>query len=419
MNEEGLSEAELRALLELRSLPGLSDRRLSRLLRQHGSALAVQGLAPGELGATLDARQARPVRARVEQALRLVDRQRLGLLAVHLPGYPVELLELPDPPPLLFGRGELRLIGQLSVAVVGTRRPTDYGLSVTGQLVAGLARAGVVIWSGAARGIDAAAHRAALESGGATVAVLGSGIDVPYPREHEGLLDDIAASGLVLSEFMPGEPPIAHHFPQRNRIIARLAHGILVVEARPDGGALITADAGASSRPIMAVPGPIGRLTSLGPNRLIQEGAKLVVEVADILEEIGGPLNAAAACGRPSARRSWQKAGRGTSASCDPAQLQLSGEVHTAEPDPGKVLAAVRHHDPADLLSMLGDGQPRHVDEVAAACALSASAALSRLLELELAGVAERLSGNRFRLSRRPDPGRIRRQAADRGEPTG
>ena len=410
-----MADAELRALLELRCIPGLGDRRLSRLLQRHGSAEAVRSLPIGQLSPGADERQLRPIRARAERAWRLIERQELELFALHLPGYPVVLQELPDPPVLLFARGETKLLGGLSVAVVGTRRPTEYGVSVTEQLVAGLARAGVVVWSGLARGIDSVAHRVALDGGGATVAVLGSGIDVPYPREHAGLLEEIARFGLVLSEFMPGEPPLPHHFPQRNRIIACLAHGVLVVEARPDGGALITADAASASRPIMAVPGPIGRLTSMGPNRLIQEGAKLVVEVADILEEIGGPLNAAAACGRPSARRHWKKSGRAAGARANPAQLALVGEPITGE-QPAGLQPPGPGAGRGGLLELFTGREALHTDEVAELAGLSAGAALSGLLELELAGSIEQVGGKRFRRVPRPDPDRHRLRRPDESD---
>ncbi|NJD11603.1 MAG: DNA-protecting protein DprA [Gemmatimonadetes bacterium] len=410
-----MTDGELRALLRLRCLPGLGDRRLARLLTQQGSAEKVLGMSAERLGADVPPHQGRAVAVRVERALRLIELQPLELLAVHWPGYPVELQELPDPPVLLFARGDGALIGKTSVAVVGTRRPTEYGIGVTEQLVGGLARAGIVVWSGLARGIDSVAHRTALAAGGATVAVLGSGIDVPYPREHAGLLEEIAEGGLVLSEFLPGEPPLPHHFPQRNRILARLAHGVLVVEARPDGGALITAEAGSASRPIMAVPGPIGRLTSIGPNRLIQDGAKLVLEVADVLEELGGPLNAAAARGRPSARRHWQRVDHGPGGRCDPAQLPLGGERLPPRPRPRTpARRAIEVPGPAGaVLAALGTGEALHVDDIAARCGGGTGETLAHLLELEVAGLAEHTGGKRYRLTPRPDRNRHRLPALD------
>jgi len=402
-----MTDGELRALLRLCCIPGLGNRRLVALLRREGSAEAVLSLPLARLSPEADKRQLAPIQVRVERALRLMEKQRLELLAVHRAGYPVELQELADPPALLFGRGETSLLQSRSVAVVGTRRPTDYGVAVTEQLVEGLVQAGVTIWSGLARGIDGVAHRAALAAGGATVAVLGSGIDVAYPREHAALLEEIAGSGLVLSEFMPGEPPLAHHFPQRNRIIARLAHGVLVVEARADGGALITADAGSGSRPIMAVPGPITAYTSIGPNRLIQDGAKLVMEVADVLEEIGGPLNAAAARGRPSARRRWQKS-RPAHRAERPSQLTLAEPPEPAQRPPAPAGGRAESGSSA-IMSVLSGQDALHVDEIAARCGIGAGAVLSQLLELELAGWAEQLGGKRFRLARRPEPDRYRR----------
>ena len=426
----GVTDAELRALLWLRCIPGLGDRRLAALLGRCGSAEAVARLPVAQLSQRAEPVQVRSAAVRVDRALRLVEEQQLQLLALPWPGFPSELLELADPPILLFGRGDMRLLGRTSVAVVGTRRPTDYGVSVTEQLVSGLVRAGVVVWSGMARGIDSVAHRAALDGGGATVAVLGSGIDVPYPREHAGLLEEIARAGLVLSEFMPGEPPLTHHFPQRNRILACLAHGVLVVEARPDGGALITAEAGSGSRPIMAVPGPIGRLTSLGPNRLIQDGAKLVVEVADILEELGGQLNAAAARERPSARKHWRKSGPGSRPGPAPEQLALvagpskpagqatpapvgkptpaaaggAGSTESREAKRRTPRLAARAKRPAvdPVAALFPTMEPVHVDEIAGRAGRGAAEMLGLLLDLELQGFVQQVGGKRFRRTRPP-----------------
>ncbi|MEW6397628.1 MAG: DNA-processing protein DprA [Bacillota bacterium] len=202
--------------------------------------------------------------------------------------YPPWLRQMPDPPLILYCRGEVRAEDQKAVAVVGTRHPTTYGVEVTGRLVRNLARAGLTVVSGLARGIDTCAHREALAAGGRTIAVLGSGLDRVYPAENRPLCAHIATRGAVLSEYPPGTDALPHHFPTRNRIIAGLAQGVVVVEAPVRSGALITADcADELQRPVMAVPGPVTRKESAGCNRLIRDGAHLVEGVEDILVVLG------------------------------------------------------------------------------------------------------------------------------------
>ncbi len=201
-------------------------------------------------------------------------------------GYPEQLRTIADPPPALFVKGTLP--PGPYVAVVGTRRASPYGRTVAARLAAGMARAGVVVVSGMARGVDAAAHRGALEAGGQTVAVLGCGPDVVYPREHAALRDEIAASGALVTEFPPGTPPEPWHFPVRNRIISGLSRAVVVVEAGEKSGALITADlALEQGRDVLAVPGHVTSPLSRGPNRLIKQGARLVEGPEDVLDELG------------------------------------------------------------------------------------------------------------------------------------
>ncbi|WP_341473724.1 DNA-processing protein DprA [Desulfofundulus thermobenzoicus] len=202
--------------------------------------------------------------------------------------YPRALRTIFDPPPGLFVRGHLRPGDDHAVALVGSRRPTPYGLAVAEKMARGLAKAGVTVVSGMARGIDSAAHRGALEAGGRTLAVLGCGVDVVYPRENARLMEDISMTGAVISEFPPGSFPEPWHFPVRNRIISGLCRATIVVEAAERSGALITADlALEQGREVMAVPGPVTNPLSCGPNRLIKQGARLVEDVSDILEELG------------------------------------------------------------------------------------------------------------------------------------
>jgi DNA processing protein len=202
--------------------------------------------------------------------------------------YPVRLLELPDPPAVLFAIGALESLAAPCVAIVGTRRATSYGERMTFEIAAALARAGVTVISGMARGIDGVAHRAALEAGGKTVAVLGTGVDVAYPVSHRALHAEIGEHGLLLSEEMPGDRASGGSFPKRNRIIAALASVTIVVEAPHRSGALITAihalDLG---RDVGAVPGPIDVPQSAGSNALLRDGAVMIVEIADALALVG------------------------------------------------------------------------------------------------------------------------------------
>lgn len=204
------------------------------------------------------------------------------------PDYPEPLRNIYDPPPVLFHAGRWEPADQTAVAIVGSRQATAYGLAVAARLAEDLAGAGVTVVSGMARGIDTAAHKGALEAGGRTIAVLGTGLDVVYPRENKKLMEAIAARGAVLTEFWPGSPPEAWHFPLRNRLISGLARGVVVVEAAEKSGALITAHlALEQGREVMAVPGNVTSRLSRGTNRLIKDGARVVESAADVLEELG------------------------------------------------------------------------------------------------------------------------------------
>lgn len=250
--------ADTRALVDA----GLERRARSALIELRGK------LDPAEVGNRIET-------AGVE-VVRVIDSE-----------YPQRLRDVPDAPAVLFVKGRLPASDVPAIAVVGTRRATAYGRQAAEKLSGELARAGVVIVSGLARGIDAVAHHAALAAGGKTVAVLGSGVDRIYPSEHKGLAQRVATSGAVVSEFPLGEPPDAPNFPRRNRIIAGLAHGTLVIEADKESGALITVDfALEQGRDVYAVPGSIFSPVSRGTNTLIKEGAKLVSRVEDILEDL-------------------------------------------------------------------------------------------------------------------------------------
>lgn len=206
--------------------------------------------------------------------------------------YPQRLLEIYDPPSILYSRGKMIPADNLSIAIVGSRHATRYGIKMASQLARGLSMAGITIISGLARGVDAAAHQAALESGGRTIAVLGGGHLKLYPADHATLADEIAHDGAVISESPPDIPPHSGSFPRRNRIISGLSLGVIVVEAAKRSGALISARlAMEQGREVFAVPGRIDNRMSQGCHKLIQDGAKLVNSVDDVLEELG-PLAA-------------------------------------------------------------------------------------------------------------------------------
>lgn len=280
-------------LVALCSLPGATYRRVRDLLTLFGSpAGAWDAVRAGRAGGRASPE---PVSRWREMALErdpeteFESMEEGGISAVVRgePGYPAMLDEVSDAPWVLFYRG--RLVGQaVSVAVVGSRKATPYGLEVARWLSRELALRGVNVVSGAAYGIDSAAHSGALEGGGFTTAVLGCGVDVAYPRSNSSLFRRIAKDGCILSEYTSGTPPARHRFPERNRIIAGVSRAVVVVEASEDSGAFITVDfALAQGREIFAVPGQLFSPSSRGANALIKSGASLVTGPADILAELG------------------------------------------------------------------------------------------------------------------------------------
>jgi DNA processing protein len=277
--------------------------------------------------------------------------------------YPALLGAIPAPPPL-FVRGALVDDDALAIAIVGSRRPTPYGLAVAERLASDLAGRGMTIVSGLARGIDTAAHRGALAAGGRTIAVLGCGLDVVYPPENVALARTIEAHGAVVSQFAAGVPALPGHFPARNRTLAGLALGVVVVEAAEKSGALITAGfAGDLGRETYAVPGRITSPSSTGANRLIQDGAKLVTCWLDIVSELPEP---------------WRRAVRGPLASTDePPQPEIGS-------------------DEGRMLRLLAPDEPQHIEELIARAGLEPARAATSLMTLELGGWARQLTGQRW-----------------------
>jgi len=292
--------------------------------------------------------------------------------------YPAWLRTIPDPPPVLYCDGSLEPGDRQAVAIVGSRQATPYGLRVTDALARELSALGFTIVSGFARGIDAAAHRAALASGGRTVAVLGCGLDVDYPSGHASLRAEIAGSGAVLTEFAPGTAPFATNFPRRNRIISGLALGVVVVEAAEDSGSLITARlALEQGREVFAVPGPIDAPTSRGPHGLLKQGAKLVETVNDIVEELLPQLETV----RTPLSQDFVATGAGKRRSFAPKPPDLSPEEQV-------------------MLRVIGR-EPRHLDDLTEQSRLSAAEVARILLGLELKALVHQLPGQQYCLKKR------------------
>jgi len=310
----------------------------------------------------------------LEEARRLGDRARavrlraeaagIGVLAWNDPRFPAALLAIPDVPPVLWYRGALEAFRAPAVAVVGSRAASAVALETAARLGADLAALGITVVSGLARGVDSAAHRGALRSG-RTIAVLGSGVDQIYPHEHTTLAGEIAREGLVLSEYPPGTPPLAFHFPMRNRLISGLSRAVVVIEANEKSGSLITAACALEQgREVMAVPGNVLSGRNRGAHALIRDGAKIVECADDIVEELGWPRDGAPASG---------------DASSD-ARSSTSG-------------------DP--LLRLMHAGQAYDLDGLAVVSGVDGVRLLPRLLELELKGLVQRIGGGRFMRQRR------------------
>ncbi len=287
-----MSDVKYSVWLSLIAIPG--SRSVCRLIEAfHGDAeaiyratkedyLAVDGVKESLADALCD--------KSMEQTLRTVDlcrKRRIGILPFDSPQYPKRLRRIPDFPILLYYRGTLPDIdSEVAIATVGTRRITEYGQQNAYVISRDLARAGTVIVSGMASGVDSVCHRGALDALGHTIAVLGCGIDIVYPKHNADLMEEIARTGTLFSEYPPGTPPAGYNFPKRNRIISGLSLGTLVVEADEKSGAMITARiAREQGRDLFALPGNVGEMNSLGTNKLIKDGARMVTSALDLLDE--------------------------------------------------------------------------------------------------------------------------------------
>lgn len=281
--------------LRLCLVPGISTTMQRALLRAFGSPEAALAAGPAAVAEVIGEAPAQglaagPPAAAFEQALTWIGHPGHHLITLADATFPAELLQLPDPPTVLFVRGDLRLLNRPAIAIVGSRNATRQGLIDARSFARLLSDAGFTIVSGLALGIDAAAHRGGLEGGASSIAVIATGPDRVYPPANRPLAHELAQRGALVSEFVPGTPPVAHNFPRRNRIISGLARGVLVVEGAMKSGSLITARLGAEQgKEVFAIPGSIHCPQSRGCHWLIKQGAKLVDCAQDIMDELGIP----------------------------------------------------------------------------------------------------------------------------------
>ena len=372
--------------LRLACIPGVGTQGQRALLATFGLPGHIFAAGRGALAAVVggqaaDAVLAVPAHEDIERTLAWASEAGNRVLTLADADYPRQLFDIADPPVLLYVKGEPALLSRPGIALVGARSATAAGEANAEAFARTLAQQGLVVVSGLALGIDAAAHRGALaagSTGAGTVAVIGTGIDRIYPARNAALAREIAAAGAVVSEFPLGTPPLQHNFPRRNRLIAGLAEGVLVVEAALGSGSLITARlATETGREVFAIPGSIHSPLSRGCHRLIRDGAKLVETAEDVVEELRGRLGwPAPVAASVKDRRSRGAAPAVPAAPPRQAALALDGERT-------RVLEAIGH-DPVDL------------DTIAARCGLTVDALYAILLPLELEGRLAKLPGGRF-----------------------
>lgn len=342
---------------------GIGSVRMKRLLEFFGDAVSAwnasadslreAGLGPQQINSLIDFRTENSL----EQVWQQIQKEDIEVLTWLDDGYPARLREIDNSPPVIYMRGSLLEEDNWAVGIVGTRRMTSYGSQVTNEIAHALASSGITVVSGLARGVDAVAHRSTLNSGGRTIAVLGSGVDRIYPPEHRQLAKQIMVNGALLSDYAPGTPPEGINFPPRNRIISALAKAVVVVEAGKQSGALITAAfAAEQGREVYAVPGNIYAPQSKGTNLLIQQGAQCMLDVQDILETLN---------------------------------LVMVDEHRTAR----SVLPSDATE--AQLYNMLGN-EPLHIDEILARSELAIDKVSATLAVMELKGMVRQVGSMHY-----------------------
>ena len=361
---------DLHAAVALSTLTGLTRSRafavFKELSEQAGAASLEEVIACAAPDANVD-RIAADARRQAASLLEAAGKAGITVIQNVDERYPPLLRAIVDPPPVLWIRGDPRMLPRPAVAIVGSRAATAYAIEVAFRLGRELAERGVLVVSGLARGADGAAHRGCLDGGGATIAVLGSGPDVVYPAEHRELAVRICADGALVSEHGPGVPPLPEHFPWRNRLISGISLGVVVVEANEKSGSLITARCALEQgRDVMAVPGSVLGGRNRGSHALLKDGAKVVETADDILEELGWTISGAAR---------------------EPAD---TGECGAAR----KISTNSLIHD--DLLQRLTPGESYDLDEMSATVGLTGTALLPRLTQWEMQGTLVKLPGGRY-----------------------
>jgi DNA processing protein len=373
--------AHLREWLALSATPGLGPTRAKRLLERFGDAARIFRASLTELEAAgLSAASAQSIA--LGASLRMADQElekarqaEAQVLVPDHPAYPRQLLEIYDPPMVLYVRGAAEILEQPGIAMVGTRHPTPYGVGMAERLACDLAARGLIIFSGMARGVDSAAHRGAVKASGKTVAVFGTGVDLIYPRENQKLSEQILAmGGALVSEFPVGTAPVPQNFPIRNRIISGLSRGVLVVEAGEYSGTRITARCALEQcREVFAVPGNVTNKQAWGPNTLIKQGAKLVATWEDVWEELPTDIRLRVEAANPSA-------------SDEPATASLFDQQPPLQSKEKKVYALVKSDEAIQIDQLVekleGD--------------LSSSDIFAALFELELSGRIRQMPGKNY-----------------------
>lgn len=386
-----LTEDDVLHWLALRMAPGLGTRKAGQLIGVFRTPQAIFRASRSELEAAgLSPAAAQSIASGCAFEDAVTQQQKLAeagavLIPLTDPRYPRRLKEIYDPPPVLFARGRVELFASLMLAVVGTRRPTAYGTAAASRLAKDLSSAGLTIVSGMARGIDTAAQRAVLESGGNTVAVFGCGVDEVYPAENRKLAGEIAQKGLIISEFPMSSPPYPQNFPVRNRIVSGMSAGVLVVEGGEYSGSAITAKLAAEqNREIFAIPGNITSKMSWGPNLLIKQGAKLVQDWNDVVVELD-----------PEDRRRLADQCRNHLNLKDeeePASSDLKFSSDFSGQTQGVARAILRTLAPDAAVSL--DDLIERLSGTREGC--SSSEIIAALFELELAGLVRQLPGKSF-----------------------
>jgi DNA processing protein len=374
----GSSAVELDAALPWLALtltPGVAARYSARLLRRFGSPSAVFGARLAELescelpSAVAQSIVKKESFKRAEKELAKVRNiPNCRLVNWTEPEYPQTLLQIYDPPVLLYVRGDAQILNLPAISIVGTRKPTLYGTQMAERLGRELAARGVVIISGMARGIDAIGHQGALAANGRAIGVLGTGIDVCYPKENKKLYEKVLERGAILSEFPAGTHPAPENFPVRNRIVAGMPLGAVIVEGAQYSGSLITARLAMEfGREVFGVPGNVTQPVSFAPNQLIKQGAKLVTCAEDVIEELPTPVRAA---------------------------LVQAEQPEAAERN--LLVAASLNGAAKKIYELLSSDEPRHIDDIVERSGLNSSEVLATLFELEMKGIVRQMPGKLF-----------------------